>query len=135
MTGYKGIYPTIDYKDSELLFQVAKDGDTLKVQGIWKEQQFVMSIPAKVEPTLQEAPNDNSIDVNSPEMLQYIEMCTKDAEVVVIELNEYQKDLMQLQEQCREGAIDALAFGYKVIEISHKYGLSTTHIIAELFAC
>ena len=41
---YPDLQIVVDYKDDELLYQVAKDGNTLRVQGIWKGQQFASTI-------------------------------------------------------------------------------------------
>jgi hypothetical protein len=58
------------------------------------------------------------------------------AEVPVIELSEYNKDLIELREQCREGLImSANQFKDIIIEMSLKHETMSKHILMDLFVC
>jgi hypothetical protein len=120
MNEYNGIYPTIDYKDTNLLFQVAKDGNTLKVQGIWKDQQFGMAIPGKL-------PKHENVDL--------LQELVNNCEELVIELSEYDKDIMQLHEQCRQGRYDGLELQDQLYKLAEKHDTTSRKVIEDLFAC
>lgn len=120
--------------DLDMTARFEDSTDVLSIKGTWKQQDFGFSTSAKIE--VLEVPNDDSIDINSPEMLQYIEMCTKDAETFVCaELSDYDKALMELSEQCRKGKLNNVSLSEHLELLSCKHGKMTFEIIADLFAC
>lgn len=63
------------------------------------------------------------------------EKLVNSSNILVIELSEYDKDLMQLREQCRRGELNDFHLYSKIGKIADKHSVHTKRVIADLFAC
>ena len=113
------------HKDNDLQLTARFEDSTnvLSINGTWKAQKFGMSIPAKGA-TL------NSIDVNQ------LQAIVNNSEIFVCaELSEYDKDLIQLHEQCRKGGYHSYGLFCALDRLAAKHKCLSQKIIADLFAC
>lgn len=123
--------------DLQLTARVEDSTDMLSIQGNWKGQDFGFSTCAKVEQ--QSTPFEKLLDL--AEKAQ-----TQAQTIVCAELSDYDKDLIELQEQCRKGIEPVYTFaqsgmtGSELLEdfisrLAKKHKKTTKQVIANLFAC
>jgi hypothetical protein len=58
-----------------------------------------------------------------------------EASLIITELSAYDKDLMELHEQCRKGEVNEAQLSARIHHIACIHGKMTFEVIADLFAC